>query len=101
LEKPPDCGTGLLALLKCNIYSFFAKMYFEKPSSPLKRRQIAAFLRKRRQIAAAGLLFVSQWADAYWFLSTVKFQETFARSERPLDCPTALLVWPHKVHSQS
>jgi hypothetical protein len=76
-------------------------MYFEKLSSPLKRRQIAAFLAKRHQIAAACPLFVSQWANAYWFLSTVKFQETFGRSGRSLDCPTALLVWPHKVHSQS
>jgi hypothetical protein len=44
---------------------------------------------KRLSVANAGLL-----------ISHRAIQKTFALSERSPDCRTALLVWPHKVHSQ-
>jgi len=96
-----DWYQALLGTHKMQRLIIFRQKYFKKPSSDQKRREIAASALKHRQICGAAPLVGLIMGQCLLAFIHHYIQKTFGHSERSLDCPTALLVWPHKVHSQS
>jgi hypothetical protein len=77
-------------LNKSKIHSVFANRKFNKVFSTPKRRKIDG------ATPPVGLAS----SNVYSFFNRRKISRNLVRTETSQDCRTALLVWPHKVHSQ-
>ena len=89
---PQNCRTrcGIAPpgdLIKSKVHSFFAN-----------GNSISSFrLQSVARLAASRLLLVLQAPKSIHFHSP-KISRSPVRTETSLDCRTALLVWPHKIH---